>query len=254
MAISIFGTKANNTDIVVKDTGTGAVDLGSGNITTTGTITGNAITGNGSSITNLAAANLTGSLPAISGGSLTGLTAANLTGALPAIDGSSLTGISSIGTIVKIAADEITATTSGSGGFSNTGLEVTITPSSTSNKILLFTTGSIGTDKNTLAARFVQGSTGTGLGDPNGSRLRVSFKIRGPHDNNHSALFSGSCILSPTTTSTLTYRVQFQAESSGTWYLNRNTSFNNSSDASHAVSSSYLYAIELDSSNTTIST
>lgn len=234
MAISIFGTKASNTDIVVKDTATGNVDLSSGDLTTTGTVTGNLFSG--------------------SGASLTALQSAQLTGALPAIDGSALTGISSIGTIVKVAADEITATASGSGGFSDTGLSVTITPASTSNKILLFTTGSIGTDKNTLAARFVQGSTATGIGDPNGSRLRVSFKIRGPSDNNHSALFSGSCILSPSTTSTLTYKVQFQAESNGTWYLNRNWNFSNSSDASHAVSSSYLYAIELDSSNTTIST
>ena len=118
MAISIFGTKANNTDIVVKDTGTGAVDLGSGNLTTTGTIAGN-----GSSITNLAAANLTGSLPAISGASLTGLTAANLTGALPAIDGSNLTGLTA-GGVLQVQTDDLTAVTSGSGSFSNTGLEV----------------------------------------------------------------------------------------------------------------------------------
>ena len=182
------------------------------------------------------------------------LPAANLTGSLPAIDGSALTGISSIGTIVKIAADEITAVASGSGAFSNTGLEVTITPASTSNKIMLFTTGSIGTSVNTLAARFTENNTAVGIGDTNGSRLRVSFKIRGPHDNNHSALFSGSCILSPNSTSALTYRVQFQAESNGTWYLNRNVGFSNSADAAHSVTSSYLYAIELDSSNTTIST
>lgn len=234
MALSIFGTKANNTDIVVKDTVTGDVDLSSGDLTTTGTVTGNVFSGSASS--------------------LTAIPSAQLTGALPAIDGSALTGISSIGTIVKIAADEITATASGSGTFSNTGLEVTITPASTSNKIMLFTTGSIGTDRNTLAARFTENNAAVGVADPNGSRLRVSFKIRGPHDNNHSALFSGSCILSPNSTSALTYRVQFQAESNGTWYLNRNWNFSNSTDASHAVSSSYLYAIELAGSNTTIST
>ena len=136
MAISIFGTKANNTDIVVKDTSTGDVDLGSGDLTSTGTVTGNLFSG--------------------SGASLTALQSAQLTGALPAIDGSALTGISSIGTIVKIAADEITTTLSGSGGFSNTGLEVTITPADAANKILLFTTGVIGTDKNTVAVIFTE--------------------------------------------------------------------------------------------------
>jgi hypothetical protein len=44
-------------------------------------------------LTNLPAANLTGTLPAISGASLTSLTAANLTGALPAISGASLTNL-----------------------------------------------------------------------------------------------------------------------------------------------------------------
>jgi len=249
MAISIFGTKANNTDIVVKDTGTGAVDLGSGNLTTTGTIAGN-----GSSITNLAAANLTGSLPAISGASLTGLTAANLTGALPAIDGSSLTGISSIGTIVKVAADEITTTTSGSGGFSNTGLEVTITPAATANKILLFTTGVIGTDKNTVAVRFTENNNPVCLGDPSGNRTRTSFKIRGAGDNNHSALFAGSGIHSPNSTSALTYRVQMYAESNGDWFIGRSKNDNNDSNAPHSRASTYLYAIELLGANTTIST
>ena len=116
MAVSIFGTKADNTDIVVKDTSTGNVDLGSGTLTSTGTITGNLFSG--------------------SGASLTALQSAQLTGALPAIDGSSLTGISSVGSIEKMVVQEYTASTSGSGGFSNTGLEVTITPASASNKIL----------------------------------------------------------------------------------------------------------------------
>ena len=49
--------------------------------------------GNGSALTNLTAANLTGALPALSAASVTSLTAANLTGALPAISGASLTGI-----------------------------------------------------------------------------------------------------------------------------------------------------------------
>jgi len=50
-------------------------------------------TGNGSGLTNLPAANITGTLPAISGANLTNLTAGNLTGALPAISGANLTGI-----------------------------------------------------------------------------------------------------------------------------------------------------------------
>ena len=50
-------------------------------------------TGNGSGLTNLPAANITGTLPAISGANLTNLTAGNLTGALPAISGANLTNL-----------------------------------------------------------------------------------------------------------------------------------------------------------------
>ena len=55
----------------------------------------NGISGNGSALTSLTSANLTGALPAIDGSALTALTSGNLTGSLPAIDGSALTGISS---------------------------------------------------------------------------------------------------------------------------------------------------------------
>ena len=60
--------------------------------TFSGNLTGN-VTGSGANLTNLPAANLTGTLPAISGANLTSLPAANLTGTLPAISGANLTGI-----------------------------------------------------------------------------------------------------------------------------------------------------------------
>ena len=50
-------------------------------------------TANGSGLTNLPAANLTGTLPAISAANLTSIPAGNLTGTLPAISGANLTGI-----------------------------------------------------------------------------------------------------------------------------------------------------------------
>jgi len=159
------------------------------------------------------------------------------------------------GTIVKIACDEITAESTGSGTFSNIGLEVVITPASTSNKILLLTTGSIGLNT-TAGFRFTQNNTPVGIGDTPGSntaRQRVSFKTK-LSDLNTSQNFVGSCILSPSSTSELTYRVQIEADSDGTWALNRSFNASNSDDVSHAVTSSYLYAIELDGSNTTIST
>ena len=62
----------------------------------------NGISGNGSALTSLTSANLTGALPAIDGSALTSLTSANLTGALPAIDGSALTGVGGLQFISSI--------------------------------------------------------------------------------------------------------------------------------------------------------
>lgn len=224
MALSIFGTKANNTDIVVKDTVTGDVDLSSGDLTTTGTVTGNVFSGSASSLTAIPSAQLTGALPAIDGSALTGLTA---------------------GGVLQVVSDRLTATSSGSGGWSDTGLSLTITPTSASSKILLICSGVLGTDRNTVAGKYQENNADVSVGDSNGSRPRASFRIRGAHDNNHAQGFTHHCIVAPNTTSALTYKVQFWAESSGTWYLNRNWNFSNSTDPSHSVTTSYLTAVEL---------
>ena len=54
---------------------------------------GKTFSGSGANLTNIPAANLTGTLPAISGTNLTNLPAANLTGTLPAISGANLTNL-----------------------------------------------------------------------------------------------------------------------------------------------------------------
>ena len=81
-------------------------------------------TGNGSGLTNLPAANITGTLPAISGANLTNLTAGNLTGALPAISGANLIGLnvgiattsasmSGITTVLDLSKDDFRVTAAG---------------------------------------------------------------------------------------------------------------------------------------------
>jgi hypothetical protein len=76
---------------------------GTGNITLS-----RPLSGSGASLTNLPAANLTGTLPALSGASLTNLPAANLTGTLPAISGASLTNLpSSEVTYVQFPATQV---------------------------------------------------------------------------------------------------------------------------------------------------
>ena len=72
-----------------------------GDIFATGVTTSTTFSGSGANLTNLPAANITGTLPAISGANLTSLTAGNLTGALPAISGANLTGMAAGGAFVK---------------------------------------------------------------------------------------------------------------------------------------------------------
>ena len=89
-----------------------------GNLSVTGTLTGN-----GSNLTNLPAANLTGTLPAISGANLTNLPAANLTGTLPAISGANLTNLPTVDPATSDiqVAYELLSTSSSSNGYRISG-------------------------------------------------------------------------------------------------------------------------------------
>ena len=118
--VSIAGTltyeDVTNVDSVGLITARNGIVVGSGitlskdgdifatGVTTSTTFVGNLTgdpTGSGANLTNLPAAQLTGTLPAISGANLTNLTAGNLTGALPAISGANLTGLAAGGAFVK---------------------------------------------------------------------------------------------------------------------------------------------------------
>ena len=118
-----------------------------GNFSVTGTLTGN-----GSNLTNLPAANLTGTLPAISGANLTNLPAANLTGTLPAISGANLTNLPTVGPATSDiqVAYELLSTSSSSNGYRISGNGV---DSSTANPDLYLVRGQ--------KYRFINNSGGT---------------------------------------------------------------------------------------------
>ena len=73
--------------------GTGVTASEDGDIFFTGVCTATTFTGSGANLTNLPAANLSGTLPAISAANLTNVPAANVTGTLPAISGANLTSL-----------------------------------------------------------------------------------------------------------------------------------------------------------------
>ena len=103
-----------------------------------------------------------------------------------------------------------------------TGLSVSITPTSASNKILvLANVNHVGTTSTSASGiRLMRDSTPIGIGDAAGSRVRTSG---GESYGNFGVTLTGDAIMfldSPATTSATTYKIQIQAYSS-TAYVNR---------------------------------
>lgn len=136
-----------------------------------------------------------------------------------------------------------------SGSWHNTAISTSITPSSTSSRILcLIQLGRVGHyDANSLAFRMTRNGTLVGVGAPYGSRQQVTAAImRITTDANHTqgALFL-SFVDSPSSTSALTYTMQAQAEGNTTWYLNRNGSNTDASQEYNSTSQSNITLMEI---------
>ena len=91
-----------------------------------------------------------------------------------------------------------------------------------------------------IAFRFTRnGIASVGIGD-GGSRKGLYFKCK----RQCAITVFGSCILSPNSTSALTYRLQIEAESEGMIHLGENTNDNNDR-VYHILERYYLHVIEL---------
>lgn len=131
-----------------------------------------------------------------------------------------------------------------SGGAAVTGLSASITPSSSSNRILVIVNlYGQGTSGGTIGfAQCYRNSTLVGAGDPSGSRSGINGRYYLGDNNQYGTM--GFCFLdSPATTSTLTYQVNVGTESGSTTYVNRSPSDPNSALGSRASSSITLMEI-----------
>lgn len=109
-----------------------------------------------------------------------------------------------------------------------TGLSATITPSSTSSKILIFATvnfSASGASNDSVSARLSGGNSTAFVGDANGTnRVRAALFSNNRVDwgVTHSILPGNMIYLdSPATTSATTYVVQARANTQGTFVLNK---------------------------------
>ena len=161
--------------------------------------------------------------------------------------------VSRSGGILQVVSTTKTDTYSESvsaGGFSSTvtGLTATITPRSTSSKILVMVnvTGSQSSDFGTAGGRLVRDGSAIAVGDADGSRSLLTMYSRNTFANTYGTLNASTEFLdSPATTSSVTYGFQmFNASSSAlTTHINRIHTDNNNSQSSRAVSSITLMEV-----------
>jgi hypothetical protein len=119
-----------------------------------------------------------------------------------------------------------------------TGLSVSITPSSTSSKVLVTFNVNLGTSVNDFRAyQLVRDSTAIAIGDTAGSRIRstMGHYLGGDNVAGHIAAHSMTFLDSPNTTSATTYKVQGRTPS-GTFFVNRNSQDTDGASIPRAVS------------------
>jgi hypothetical protein len=105
--------------------------------------------------------------------------------------------------------------------FVDTGLEITITPKSTSSKILVSYAANIGTKASHTFLRLVRNGTPIAIGDAAGSRVQCTHYVR--HlDSQSLESYCMEFLDSPSTTGAVTYKLQYSVTSTSyTITLNR---------------------------------
>jgi len=131
-----------------------------------------------------------------------------------------------------------------------TGMSATITPSSTSNKVLVFLNLAIGSSSNTQRTmiQLVRGATNIGIGDAGGgNRTRsISTEFQPQPDSNgvknNTDIRQHIFLDSPASSSALTYKVQIEGTAQ-TVYVNRTGEFADADVVSIGTSSLTLMEI-----------
>ena len=126
-------------------------------------------------------------------------------------------------------------------------MSATITPQSSSNKIMLFCdlkyTGS--DNQTTSQMRFLRGATRIYAGDASGSRERAVSQNYWQANNYNSPTSGGQYVDSPATTSATTYYVQVKSENTNTSWINRTGNDRDSQQDARTASSFTLMELSV---------
>lgn len=176
-------------------------------------------------------------------------TGATVTGTLTATafsgDGSGLTGISGGKVLQVVTATKTSAQSTSSSSFTDiTGLSASITPSSTSSKILIQYVTNMGVEVGTNrgAIQLVRGTTAIAIGDTASNRARVTATAYGGNTDDAENL-AGSWLDSPSTTSATTYKLQCRTTGVGSIHINR--SANDADNSNQFRTSSSIILMEI---------
>ena len=155
--------------------------------------------------------------------SASSLAAANLTGTVA----SGRMPAGSVLQVVSVTKVDTFSTSSANIFIDITGLTVSITPRSTSSRMVVIThIGAMGNNAGgarTASFRLMRDSTAIGIGTPEGARVGASFRDFIEADTNHARNGSFTHVDSPSTTSATTYKLQANNQGD-TLFINRNGS------------------------------
>ena len=142
-----------------------------------------------------------------------------------------------------------TTSTINQDSFTDLGLSASITPTSTSNNVLvLVSIGRVCCNTASLRLcpfRILRDATAIGTGTVDGVKLRSNFVISDSPDNNYGQGGAYQYLDSPSTTSATTYKIQWTGQAGETWYLHRSTSNLDNSDTINTRSASHIILMEV---------
>lgn len=176
-----------------------------------------------------------------------GLDAAILTG-LKTVNGSSIVGSGDIqvggGKVLQVQSFTKTNTYTSSGNFKDPGLDVLITPTSTSSKILVNVSVCFSANSTTVGFYLRRNGAAICIADASGSRSRMTV-ITECGNNVWQTNANNMFLDSPNTTSQVTYDIMIGSHDGREFRVNRSGSTANSANLDGSYATSTITAIEI---------
>ncbi len=144
--------------------------------------------------------------------------------------------------VQTVKTDTFTGVANGT-ALSVTGMSASITPSSTSNKILIIAHIMYSSTGTTYGGWFRRSGVDIGIGDASGSKQRVATGMALATDTNQSNTFIYSFLDTPSTTSSLTYQLFVNNDNGQTFYLNRSVADQDNSTGKRGISTITLLEV-----------